>query len=190
MAYTLGDAKREVGNSTDLAIGLEASIKKWEQRVRGDLHSYTAYSACGLCFVRTNNRLAGPHSDCPAYQFCQGPAPLLDNPPAMLQALKDLRKEVNKMGDCSKTCANFKVKKPGSPFPNTLRTADLYKGMLVEDSDGNRFIILEPLDNKWMKVLYFRRGYIGERRESFADNGCQPYSPLHWNQSRWLKEVK
>ena len=36
------------------------------------------------------------------------------------------------MNDCSRTCANYVPKKPESPFPGTLRTADLARGMLVE----------------------------------------------------------
>ena len=91
--------------------------------------------------------------------------------------------------DCSEFCANFKPKSE-SPFPNTLRTADLHKGMLVEDNYGLRMVIIEPLDGKRMRVFEFGSGYARENKVSLADRGCQPYNDGRWNQSNWLREVK
>ena len=96
-------------------------------------------------------------------------------------------KEVKEM-DCSKLCANFKPKsKP--PFPNTLRTADLHKGMLVEDNRGSRYVIME-LGNEKMKVLTFHKGFVWETERYYSDSGCQPYRSGKWNETNWLHEVK
>ncbi len=182
--YTEEDAKREVGNSTDWNVGLEASIKKWRQIVAGDL-SYGLKVDCGICFVKDNR--GGDYLDCsccPARAICG-----IDcNAKTKLQLLIDLRKEVNQM-DCSKTCANFKTRDK-SPFPGTLRTADLEKGMLVANNRGGRYVILELLDDHWMRVFKFCKGYAYEYKESLGDNGCQPYLSGKWNAINWLIEVE
>jgi len=38
-------------------------------------------------------------------------------------------------------------KKSESSFPNTLRTADLHEGMLVEDNYGGRKVVVELPDD-------------------------------------------
>ena len=93
---------------------------------------------------------------------------------------------------CYKFCANFKPKKSESPFPNTLRTADLHKGMLVEDNLGEHMVIVELLEEpcQWMKVFVFGNGYACEDIVSLADNGCQRYEGGGWNRRNWLREVK
>jgi len=55
-AYTVRQAKKEIGGSRDPITGLEASIKKWEQIVAGDAKSYLSWEACGLCMVDDNDR--------------------------------------------------------------------------------------------------------------------------------------
>ena len=90
--------------------------------------------------------------------------------------------------DCSKLCANFIPKREG-PFPDTLRTKDLEKGMLVEDNHHSRYVILE-LGPKKMKVLSFHKGFVWETECYYSDRGCEPYSSGIWNQSNWLREVK
>lgn len=93
MAYTREDARIEVGTSTDWAIGLEASIKKWEQRAGGDTYSYSISEDCGLCFVADNRGL--PHAcctDCPCL-ICS----LIDayySAEDILHYLRGLREEV------------------------------------------------------------------------------------------------
>ena len=54
-AYTVRQAKKEIGGSRDPITGLEASIKKWEQIVAGDTESYKSWEACGLCMVDDND---------------------------------------------------------------------------------------------------------------------------------------
>lgn len=55
-AYTVHQAREEIGGSRDPIAGLEASIKKWEQIVAGDTKSYLSWEACGLCMVDDNDR--------------------------------------------------------------------------------------------------------------------------------------
>jgi len=179
--YTKEDAKREVGDSTDWIVGLEASIKKWEQRAEGDVLSYRRDSDCGLCFVTSNRGTFC--SDCPC-TMCLSMSEYEDE--EILQILKNLRKEMTTI-ECN-NCANFKPKEV-PPFPNTLRTEDLEVGMLVENNHGSRHVILEEPGDKWFSLLFFRKGYVCKRQESLADNGCQPYPGGMWNRSNWLREV-
>lgn len=186
MPYTREDAKREVGNSKDWLVGLEASIKKWEQRVRGDVESYGRNKDCGLCFVADNRKL---HCrDCPAYPFCCGISG--QDGKEVLQALKNLRKELKK--DCSKICANFKPKNE-SPFPEGLKTEDLKVGMVVRKGNvtGSIYTILEHPGEKSVRVLGVREGHKPtETWLSLPDNGCQPYQNGVWDLCSWLRKVK
>ena len=93
MAYTFEDAQREVGDSTDWSVGLEASIKKWEQRVEGDVNSYGRSTDCGLCLVAYNK--AAPCADCPC-AICGSLSDYSDE--GVLQILKGLREEVVQNG--------------------------------------------------------------------------------------------
>ena len=72
MAFTDSDAKQVVGDSTDWAVGLAASLRKWEQIVEeeraGEDTTYGRNRCCGLCFVTNNSRLGC--KDCPACQIC------------------------------------------------------------------------------------------------------------------------
>lgn len=140
---------------------------------------------CGLCLVAKNRNASC--SSCPAKSIC-GDSFTIDSPEATLQALKNIRKEFDPM-DCSKLCANFKPKNE-SPFPEGLKTEDLRVGTLAENNYGARYVILELLNDRWMKVLLFGGGTVFEHETSFADNGCQPYEDGTWNQSNWLREVK
>lgn len=54
VAYTEEDAIAEVGDSTDMLLGLRTSIKKWEQICRGDENSYGVSTNCGVCMVLEN----------------------------------------------------------------------------------------------------------------------------------------
>ena len=56
MSYTKEDAQREVGDSKDWLIGFDASIKKWEQRAKGNI-AYGGAESCGLCFVSRNRKV-------------------------------------------------------------------------------------------------------------------------------------
>lgn len=67
MPFTYYDAKRMVGGSKDWAVGLAASILKWEQRVRGN-SAYGRSTRCGLCMVAANR--SALCSDCPASHIC------------------------------------------------------------------------------------------------------------------------
>lgn len=118
MPYTRKDAIREVGDSMDWLVGLEASIKKFEQRVGGNVDSYSRHDHCGLCIVLHNKHLSCPGPDCPARSICRSSLGGQSDKET-LQALKNLRKEL-KM-DCSKRCANFEPKNE-SPFPEGLKT--------------------------------------------------------------------
>jgi len=55
-AYTVRQARKEIGGSRNPIAGLEVSIKKWEQIVAGDIESYQLWEACGLCMVDDNDR--------------------------------------------------------------------------------------------------------------------------------------
>lgn len=67
--FTYEDAKRMVGDSTDWKIGLEASLKKWEQIEAGDSETYDIATRCGLCFV-AYNRAESCLCCCPAEDIC------------------------------------------------------------------------------------------------------------------------
>lgn len=69
MPYTRKDAVRKVGDSKDWSVGLEASIKKWEQIVGDDVDSYGRDELCGLCFVASNRKLIC--YGCPAQPICR-----------------------------------------------------------------------------------------------------------------------
>lgn len=91
MPYTRKDAEREVGTSTDWAIGLATSIKKWEQIVEGDVDSYDRDEFCGLCFVAANRGVVC--HGCPSIPACRL---LFDehSDKEILKALKKLWKEI------------------------------------------------------------------------------------------------
>lgn len=54
--YTVEDAKREIGPSTDWLLGLGVAIKKWEQIVGGNLGDYDIADCCGLCYIAMNHK--------------------------------------------------------------------------------------------------------------------------------------
>ena len=184
MPYTEEDARRDVGASIDWEVGFRVSIKKWEQIVGGDGISYGRMAHCGICFVATNRNIRC--FNCPAYSICDSFANCDDK--EILQALKNLREEVNEM-DC-RNCANFKPKQE-SPFPQGLKTADLKMGMVVTCGNGAVYTILEAPKGKWLKVFCAYPRYTPrEDTISLADHGCQPYESGAWNPRNWLREVK
>ncbi len=64
MSYTKAEAKLEIGDSTDLLLGFDVSIRKWKQRTNGELEAYRAGEGCGLCMI-IDNRRGFCSSDCP-----------------------------------------------------------------------------------------------------------------------------
>lgn len=63
MSYTKAEAKLEVGDSTDLLLGFDVSIKKWKQRTNGKLEAYHVGEGCGLCMIVDNRH--GLCNSCP-----------------------------------------------------------------------------------------------------------------------------
>jgi len=94
--------------------------------------------------------------------------------------------------DCSKRCANFEPRNE-SPFPHGLRTEDLKIGMVVRRGDHHAwltYIVLEPPEERWVKVLAAREGYKPTKTWlSLQDSGCQPYINGDWNRLNWLRQV-
>lgn len=101
MPYTIEDARVEVGDSKDWPVGLEASIKKYEQRVAGNTGSYRKNQDCGLCIVADNRRLlrfSCPGCPCPGCPctICKRLDVLNDE--EILHYLENLREEVRTDG--------------------------------------------------------------------------------------------
>lgn len=79
--YTSEDAKREVGNSTDWAVGFKASLKKWEKIASGEITEEEYESGeygefCGFCFVDENlcegkGTWIESCNPCPAHPLCR-----------------------------------------------------------------------------------------------------------------------
>ena len=69
--YTVDDARKEIGLSKDWLLGLEVSIKKWEQIVGGNLGDYDIADCCGLCYIAMN------HEDIRMCQTCKDAFPAM-----------------------------------------------------------------------------------------------------------------
>ena len=88
MSFVYSDARTMVDLSTDWAIGLEASIRKWKQVVNGE-KCYSRNTRCGLCMVATNRNV--DCEDCPAYHICGGGYVRDDvNAESVLQMLQEI----------------------------------------------------------------------------------------------------
>lgn len=205
MSYIQEDAIREVGNSTDWLVGLEASIKKYEQRVAGDVGSYQKTERCGLCFVAGNRGIdRSTCTHCLASSICAGGVFTIDTSEEILQALKKLRKELDPM-DCKDKCANYKpieVKRP-TDHPNRIFAEDLRVGMVIRrhgtgyqrrlvvilDESARRFYHLRH--GNFVPSLQLLAGYEPECRDlALAPSGLKPYdSDGSWDKGAWCEEV-
>lgn len=76
--YTLYDAKKEIGNSTDYELARKVSIKKWKEIIKYGEGYYYITQDCGYCLVRENEDIrAGSATNsrmlclfCPASKIC------------------------------------------------------------------------------------------------------------------------
>lgn len=68
--YTYLDAVGEVGDSTDVRLGLSVSRKKWLQRKMG-IKNYKERDGCGLCFTSINKKILDLYHSHTMCHYCE-----------------------------------------------------------------------------------------------------------------------